>query len=249
MKLSNKAGFTIIEIMLFLGISGLLVVGLLAGVGTAINVQRYRDSVSSLQAELQQQYSNVSNVINDRNNNWICSPGSQPTQSTSQGSGQIPGQSNCVILGEYITTNNNSSGLIIKQVVGSMPNSTDPTPTDDLAALKQYKIQLSPIDNVTYDLNWGATIVKPVVGSSMTLSMLILHSPISGTIRTFIDSSGTVIDNSNIKSILTSANLGRTSKMCINPNGIFTGSKMAVQINAYTTSPNGIIILGDNSGC
>jgi type II secretory pathway pseudopilin PulG len=249
MKLSNKAGFTIIETMLFLGISGLLAMGLLTGVGTAINVQRYHDSVSSFQAFLQQQYSNVANVINDRNNNWTCVSGSQPTQPTNPGSGQIPGQSSCVILGEYITTDSAGDTLTVKQVIGSIPVSTDPSPSNDLAALQQYDIQVFPASSTTYQLDWGATIVSPSPGGSMTLSMLILQSPLSGTIQTFISPLNTVVGDNDIQTILKDSNQTTPTKMCINSNGLLTGSKMAVQINAYTTSPNGIIILGNNNGC
>ena len=37
--------------------SVMLIIGVLAGAGTSINAQRYRDSVTSLQSTLQQQYS------------------------------------------------------------------------------------------------------------------------------------------------------------------------------------------------
>src|SRR5665811_997144 len=102
MKLSNQAGFTIIETMLFLGITALLIMGLLVGIGTSINIQRYRDSVSSLQSVLQQQFSEVSNVSNDSLSNACYGDNS---------TNNPRGQSNCVILGRLITTTTDSHVL------------------------------------------------------------------------------------------------------------------------------------------
>ena len=47
-------GFTIIEISLFLGLSGFLAVGLMAGWSNSINRQRYNDMVSTFKSEVQQ---------------------------------------------------------------------------------------------------------------------------------------------------------------------------------------------------
>ncbi|MEP6710564.1 MAG: prepilin-type N-terminal cleavage/methylation domain-containing protein, partial [Candidatus Saccharibacteria bacterium] len=56
MDTQRHPGFTIIEVMLFLAISGALAVGILIGSNVAITSQRYRDSLNSLQSLLQQQY-------------------------------------------------------------------------------------------------------------------------------------------------------------------------------------------------
>lgn len=56
---SEKAGFTIIEVMLVLGLTGLLLVGLLGGTFSAIKAQRYNDSVRSFAEYLRTIYSEV----------------------------------------------------------------------------------------------------------------------------------------------------------------------------------------------
>lgn len=54
-----KKGFTLIEVMLFLAISGLLLVGVMGGTYRAIATQRYNDSVRSFSEYLRQIYAEV----------------------------------------------------------------------------------------------------------------------------------------------------------------------------------------------
>lgn len=58
-KTEEKAGFTIIEVMLVLGVSGLLLIGVLTGTYSSIAGQRYNDSVRSFSELLRQVYSEV----------------------------------------------------------------------------------------------------------------------------------------------------------------------------------------------
>lgn len=232
MKPLDKTGFTIVETMLFLGISGLLAVGVLVGTGSSINMQRYRDSVTSLQSFLQQQYSEVANVSNDVMEN-TC------------GGGIHRGQSDCVILGKYITTFAGNT-FDVKNVLGT----TCPTiASDDLAALQNCTITISAVNLKKYDLEWNSSAKKPS-GDNLALSILVLRSPTSGIIRTFISSNNTtVISDPNAGNILVAASLAQSAKLCVDSNGLFTGAKMAVLINANATSANDIETLGDNSGC
>jgi len=233
MKPLNITGFTIVETMLFLGISGLLAMGILIGSGTSINVQRYRDSVTSLQSVLQKQYSDVSNVSNDSTTN-TCSDATN-----------IPrGQSDCVLLGRFITSD--SKSLLIKSITGRIPANS--VSTNDLLALRAYNIQVSPLLSETYDMEWGSSITK-VRGDPMSFSMLVLRSPTSGIIRSFIDPTTAWGDGQIQGKVLLASKLNESATVCVNSNGLFTGAKMAVLINANATGANDIETLGDNSGC
>lgn len=243
MKLINRDGFTIIETMLFLGISALLITGILVGTGTSINNQRYRDSVSSLQSFFRQQYSEVSNVDNDR-----------LTMNECNGEIVAIGQSDCVILGKFLTVNdiNNSNEIVSKTVIGITPSGIN-FANNDIDSFKQYNISISSLEGQTYKLEWGASLVdiadnhnKPIV-----FSMLILRSPLSGVIRTFVHSNNSSpIGDGNIVDILTEAgSIERQTKLCINSNGLFTGPKSAVIIMPNATGPSGIETLGESSGC
>lgn len=246
MKLSNDAGFTIIETMLFLGITGLLVMGVLVGTGTSINIQRYRDSVSSLQSVLQQQFSDVSNVNNDRTSDWACSGTAIPVQ-TPVGGGIARGQSDCVILGRYISTSD-SHILTIKSVVGYIPSSSS-VGLNDVDALALYKVHISPVTTETYEVEWGSSIVKPGGDVGMIFSILVLRSPSSGIIRTFNSIDKVVADN-DIASLVNQTALQTSAKMCVNSNGLFTTARTAVEVTANATSASGVEVLGEaTSGC
>lgn len=54
-----KSGFSVIEVMLVLGISGLMLVGLLAGTFSSISNQRYTDAVRSFAEQLRSVYNEV----------------------------------------------------------------------------------------------------------------------------------------------------------------------------------------------
>lgn len=239
MKLSNKVGFTIIETMLFLAITGLLIMGVLIGTGNSINTQRYRDSVTSLQAFLQQQYSEVSNVSNDNAGSAKC-----------YSDNAVPrGQSNCVILGRLITTNANSSGLIFEDVIGQIPSGL-PTPSDDVSALAQYNITVLPSATNTYSVEWGGVLVNPGSNNQAAVfSILILRSPLSGIIRTFIDNTAVVNNLPQFVKRTNPSPLLQSEKVCINSSGLFAGGEMAVLVNAGATGASGVETLGDNSGC
>lgn len=56
---NEKSGFTIIEVMLFLAVAGLLMVGVLGGTYSSIATQRYNDSVRGFAEFLRQIYSEV----------------------------------------------------------------------------------------------------------------------------------------------------------------------------------------------
>lgn len=252
----RKSGFTIIETMLFLAISGLLVMGILASAGTSINTQRYRDSVNSLQSVLQKQYSDVINVSNEHDSSWSCDSSNAPTQS---GTGTYIGQSDCVLLGKYIRSNDDGSGLIVKDVVGHMPSVSTSFLSETEIFLKNgngsipgYNIQVSQVSQDDYSLEWNASMVqkKPNSSQKYALSMLILRSPNSGTILTFISTNSTSeVADGNITDMINTDSLKQTATICVSSNGLFTGTRMAVFINANSSNSSGVETLGDNSGC
>lgn len=243
MKLSGKAGFTIVETMLFLGITAFLIVGFLAGTGSTINNQRYRDSVESLAAIIQQQYSEVSNVSNTRNAatspDMTCNGladiyigGSSPKKI---------GQSECVFLGKYITYSANTDKLVIRTVVGSPIAATDPlSENSDIAALTDYNIKpIAATASDNYNLEWSPTLVN-ISNTPISFSILILRSPLSGSPRTFINSTAIISDGSLRTSLVQAVPLSTSLKMCVKRDGVSTMKKSAVMIIANATASSGV---------
>ena len=57
-----RQGYTLVEILLFLAVSGLLFIGLIAGMGNSVYQQRFNDTVQNFAEFMRSVYSQVANV-------------------------------------------------------------------------------------------------------------------------------------------------------------------------------------------
>lgn len=106
-----KKAFTIIEVMLVLGVSGMMIATMLIGWNANIEKQRYNDSVNTFKADLQSVFSDVENQSNEKGNTRIkCNDTGNNISITRDSSGSPTGSSNCVVLGKFISL---YSGLVI----------------------------------------------------------------------------------------------------------------------------------------
>lgn len=261
MRRSNKVGLTMVETMLFFGITGLMIIGIMVGVGSSISSQRFKDSVMSMQTFLQEQYSNVSVAINSRDSSHSCSETGIDDPS---GTDSNKGQSDCVILGRLITsTGSTGTKLTVNNIIGFIPDNSTSS-FDDVEifkgvidpahpSIKGYNTFISDIDTETYELDWGVKYVKED-GNQLNFSILIVKSPTTGVIHTFINNSS-VVNNITIQSNLVTEDALKPAsnlKIClINPDftDIISARRTAISIDANTSMENGVRTLGDNSGC
>lgn len=225
----RKAGFTVIEVMLFLAISGMLFAGIIIGTGSSINNQRYKDSVNSLQSTLQRQFSEVTNVVN-YDQKVDCAGIANLNR----------GQTNCTILGRYLTYSGGGA-IVIKSVIGSRFDNS--LVIDDISAFRQYILTLKQISS--YNLEWNTTI-RNSSNLPMSFSILMLRSPLSGAVRTFINNSSVVAD-ANVSTLLTSTNLDTSGELCVDPNGLTQIKQTEVYINKGATNSAAIEIIGDGT--
>jgi len=236
----SKQGFTIIETMLVLAITGVLVAGLLVGLGASIGNQRYLDSVSSFKALIQEQYSKIENVTNDRNENWSCDGTASPVQTSE--TGIAPGQSECVLLGQYIGIVDDR--ITTATVVGYPKSDTASSSTINFVK-SDYTLGISKSSVEERTLEWGAQIAWPVRGAGAvnpatprSLAMLIIRSPEDGTSYTFTSDTVNQIDSVTSLTLvgmmvtsLNQTNPGQGARtVCIEPGGINVPEKLAIYI-------------------
>lgn len=243
--LGRRSGFTIIETMMFLAITGVLVIALMAGTGASITFQRYRDSLVSLQSKFQDQYSYVANVENAPvDQAWKCESGAVVSVGDSS---TFRGQGDCQLLGRYIKTIDNRT-LSIEPVVGYSASAVQPG-TTDVDVLKTYALRTLPYEQENYAVEWNNALMQAGGNNPSSFSMLIVSSPSSGIIRTFIDPTTAVASN-NISSLINDANLRKDLKLCVDGGIVIGTSRMAVQVNQGATSATAVETFGDGaSGC
>lgn len=243
MRARTETGFTLVEAMLFLAITGLLTMGILVGSGVAIGQQRYRDSVNSLKSFVQDQYSDVSNVVNSRNNQWRCDTNGNVTEASGADI-QARGTSNCVLLGRYITIDTTGTRLTGANVVGYRTTGAEPA-TSDIAELQDnYTLQVSPLDQEEQEVKWGSRVVQPESATPMPFSMLVLRSPLSGSVITFAAESV-----QSPETLLNTDNVTRRHDLCVEANvGVLAGENLAVRIDAYATNQAAISIPSESEG-
>ncbi|HRN90596.1 MAG TPA: hypothetical protein PK265_01125 [Candidatus Saccharibacteria bacterium] len=257
----RNTGFTIIESMLFLGITGIMVIALLVGTGVSINTQRYRDSVSTLMSFIQQQYSEVGNVSNSRSNDWSCGSDAETKQ---DGAPQDRGQSDCFIAGRLIMIA--GSDITTLDINGVQTGSSYGSDVSMLA--NNYRFGVSSVSQDKSSLEWGAKITWPAegagskpIGTDRSLSLLILRSPDSGTVYTFTSDSVFPVDNitsDTIRQIMSPSTSRDKRTICVDSaNGLAVGNKLAVFIDANATNSSAVETrsyqtiqsLGGNSKC
>ena len=244
MQHKNQRGFTIIEVMLFLAVSGALAVGILAGSGVAITQQRYRDSVNSLQTLVRQQYSQSDHVINDREKDRNCK---NAVINVTSGAPEARGTSECVVIGKYMTITNGTV-VTISSVVGEAKAGTSISDaSNDFEALKQYDLGVSDADKDVSDVAWGAS-VRDIsdTDNQKDIAILILRSPLTGSLRTF---TGPIPSASESISVLVDQANAAEKKICVDSASIVACPTLGIVIRANASSASAVELLGADAGC
>lgn len=239
-KITGTTGFTIIETMLFLAITGLMAVGILVGSGVTISQQRYRDSVNSLQTLLQDQYSAVRDVVNSRDTAWTCDSSGVVAEATTSG-GQLRGTADCVLLGRLLQVEENGRDITVADVVGAR-RANAVTAASDLEEIKtNYLLGVSPVGQEKKEVGWGGVIVKPGTTEPQSLSMLVVRSPLSGATLTFTQLGQ--VSQANVGTLIEEANTSAAVPLCVDANtSAFMRQRLAVQISPFAAAQSAIQI-------
>lgn len=238
----TNSGFTIIETMLFLGVSGALAIAILVGVNSSINQQRYRDAVNSLRSFIQEQYSNVENTNNGRSGAEACN---QLAAVRPGGAGVVSeprGTSECVLLGKYIAFDTSGQKAVVSDVI-AYEISANPRANDIEDVSLNYKVQTYSIDPQTYDVAWGARVTKKG-GSVAPYTIMIIRSPRSGALMTF-----TAQARVSPQDIVSAANNKAGLVMCVDTSVLQISNRpLGVQIKPYNVGPSGVGVPEEQEG-
>jgi type II secretory pathway pseudopilin PulG len=240
--MTTQRGFTIVELILFLGITGALFAALIVGVNSSIGQQRYKESVVSYKALLEDQYSQVIHPQNGRDDKWTCDSTGGVAQAPN--GGQARGTTDCVLLGRYIQVKDNGSKIETGDVIGIQPVDSSSL-TNDILALAAYEPTISPINSTEDDVQWQS-VLQSIDRQPSSASFLILRSPLSGLLRTFALSEPLP---ARLADAITPAAASLTLKNCIVPNGSIGMPVQSVSVAAPIASANGIVINGVDDQC
>jgi len=196
----TKKGFTVIEVILFLAITGLLIVGLLLGVNASIARQRYQDSVQDLADFLKTQFFAVSNpTLPEWNGPDLLDYDTEAASSRCNFTGtftttegiEVPirrGQSNCQLFGRLIVfgEHGDQNRVNIYLIIGMEGRSGVLTgdPRTDLAASDIFVPGLHFAES--YIIPYSALAEDIPINEPLHASILIVRPPRSGSVRSLV---------------------------------------------------------------
>lgn len=227
----SDRGFTIIEVILFLAVTGALFAALMVGVNNGITQQRYSDSVNNYKALLQNQYAEVVSTRNENNRDWTCNVDGSVTLGSTSSRG-TRGTSECVILGRVVTVSADGKQVTTSSVTGRDPSTPLQGDELDTAVLTAYQPHISAYDSESTDIDWGGNL-SPATSQPLLRTILILRSPTSGLIRVFTSK------NKIVSVDLASMNSTAVSTNCImGDSGLLP--KQVIKINPTIAGPDAV---------
>ncbi|MBR2586879.1 prepilin-type N-terminal cleavage/methylation domain-containing protein [Candidatus Saccharibacteria bacterium] len=275
MSLRRQKGFTIIEVSLFLALSSFLMIGLIVGTNMSVSRQRYNDSINNFADYLRGAYSDVLNVSNystDSSDNF------NGGRSTTAVYGKF------IVFGEAETAGSTNSGTTVYSydVVGNAISSSIAsglTGNTILDMLQSNTIKAAIIDNTdcqsasacnnsfyrmeSYNIPWEGR-AESSSGALARAAVLIVRSPITGTIRTYTFStdSGSELPSFHLSLGVASARdnfrtfLSRMSQndldLCIDSDDNQNTNRRDVRVIGRASNSTGVFLVemdGNDSKC
>lgn len=221
-----RRGFTLVEVALFLAITGVLFVGITVGVQNSLFQQRYNDSVQSFAEFLRSVYSGTMNVQN-----------------------KIPGgRSNMAIYGKLVTFGqdknledgeNSDNAVYVYDVIGKVGDigvGNVLGALDGLGAnvMLAENDRAAPVGFVEeYKTRWGAGLEKTEcsgTGCKFVGALLVVRHPQSGIVYTYVMDGSTLQVNEKIEEINDAISSGASVQNAIDNGNILQANLSSFQI-------------------
>ena len=234
----RESGFTIIETTLVLAITGLIVAVILVGIGNALNQQRYIDAVNQAVDFVRGQYTVGANTMNNRPANESCGSGGIRDDIT-----PMPrGASDCLLVGTIMRTQGSDGKTVnVYQVVALADPDESMMGDDDTTILAAANLSQGGLVQ-TYKADWDTRFLSPDSADPAQFNILVVRTPISGTMRTYSSDSATT-SIANLINPAVTPQIDR--KLCIDQTGFFGigVQPMGILISRDTANTTGVQIL------
>lgn len=245
---NRRAGFTIVEITLFMGITGLLFLIALAGTGNTIRSFRFTDSGRSLESFVQKQYDDILNGFNNRSSSVSCNSGTINTTV-----GQTVGSSNCLLMGKLLVFRQGSSEVTVYNVIGSEPSTVNYAQSDGQLIIAFQPTAVTNTATTTYTIPWGAQMSGfKRDDSQATNGLLLVRSPKASRIVNYTFEVPATVPTSMLSVVSDTAATNRSTNFCmkssdnlgapakLNVNGGATQQAARLTFNSVDTECDGI---------
>lgn len=241
---SRQAGFTIVEISLFMAITGLLFLIALVGTSNTIRTVRFTESGRSLEAFAQKQYDDIINGLNNRGDQVSCTSGIIDTSTPS-----ALGTSNCLLIGKLIVFRQASADVNIYNVVGTEPANVNYSQPDDtlITAFQPQAITSTAVS--TFTVPWGApfTGFKRLSDGVATNGLLLIRSPKSSRVISYSFVVPVTVPNSLTTVVSTAANRSQATNFCIKSADL-SGAPARLAISGGATQSTAVMIFDSTDG-
>lgn len=227
-------GFTIIEVSLFLALSGILMVGLIASANSSISRQRYNDSVNDVADYFRGVYSGAINVSNNSSGD--------------------KGFSNEAVYGKLIILSpdtSNYSKIDTYTIVGGAVSSANIPPGNIISVLSSSSVHANIrnsssgnfYEQESHIFPWGTTLENTSGNTAATGAILILRSPTSGTIYTYYNST---VNLNNFPAMLSSSSNTGDINICIDSPDNNYGRRRNLRIRANASGSSGVELVAQD---
>lgn len=252
----RRFGFTLIEVSLFLAVSGLLLMGVIIGTQNSINAQRFNDATQNFMEFLRTVYSEVENpqsLGDGRSGYAIYGRLISFGQTMALDGSSIPNYEQRIYVYDVIGSGDNvgtSSGLAVSALIAANANVVfeDKDISGTITSLRY-------AGNVReYIPTWGSAIDDAAKenGTPYAGSILIIRHPKSGTISTVISPNiiqinRTVRDANQTRNFMAARkmlkdNLGsfstREVDFCVNPEGVNKAANIRRDVRLRSNARN-----------